>query len=174
MRPLFRCFGGLDSSAARRNTWSIPVASPSSAPPTVIHGPVFHHRSRAKPRQAGRANSRPIVVSRVPHSSPVERADRLSGSAVTNLPRLPTRAIESGTINGTRSCRAPDEGRRQEGKPLEASVGVEAGSSPCKFFYTGLRPLSTPQERFEKYFTNSRTCLAEPPALPSLPGPIRA
>ena len=134
----------------------MPIPSPRNAPRIVIQGAVLHQRSRPKPRNAGRANSRPMVVTRVPQSIPMREPTGRRVSDSQTSPSFPTLAIESARVATTRKAATAHRGRRQAGKPWNRTRLLKAGTSARWIFYTGPIPaVNHPATRFEKFFTKS-------------------
>ncbi len=121
----------------------------------VIQGRVCHHRSRPKPRRAGRANSRPIAVTRVPHSIPIERADRPPGICLTEVSEFSHAAIESGRVVTTRKAATAHRGRRQAGKPWNRGNYSRREPPHVGSFIQAQSWLSTTQQPASRNFSQS-------------------
>jgi hypothetical protein len=129
---------------------------PTNAPTTVMSGLVFHHRSRPKPRRAGKANSSPIVVIRAPQSNPMERAERDSGFWVTGVSRFPHSPYEVGKNRCVYLHSADHQGHRQTGKPVKRDEFPGGDLSTQEPFILGRSPLSTPHPSASRNFSQSR------------------
>ena len=154
---------------------SHPDRKPEKRPDQVIQGLVFHHRSRPKPSNAGRANSSPMVVIRVPQSMPDgdSRSRRpASGSHTSPVPHTRHRIGKSRWALG--GCgRSSRPSARQEIQVKQEDH--EAGTSARRSLYTGPIPhVNYPAARFEKFFTKSvtpgRAARCSHRAVPSRPG----
>ena len=131
----------------------MPTASPEKRTRTVSQGLVFHHRSSPKPRNAGRANSRPMVVMREPHPCRwrEQTACRVRHSHTSPAsPRSPSSRAKS---LSSRASNRLIRGRGQAGKPLETNGHRQGGSLRTSGFFIQCQiPLSTTQKLLREIF----------------------